>query len=180
MPYMRADAAHPPARLDRAGQSDRLPRRDDHQRHVVDRSVVAGKLIDSGLDLIWVSIDGATPESYSDVRLGAELPNVLHNLNTLRHLRGGGDLPKPEIGVAFVAMERNIADLPEVLKIAQRHGAMHFRVSNVLAIDEQPRRATLRKRRQRYHVHLVGFYAAPQSAQDAIYRENKGRAVQSL
>jgi hypothetical protein len=73
------------------------------------------------------------------VRLGAELPNVLHNLTTLRQLRGGGHFPKPEIGVAFVAMERNIDDLPEVLKIAQRHGAMHFRVSNVLAIDEQLR-----------------------------------------
>ncbi len=94
------------------------------------------KLIESRLDLVWVSIDGATPESYSDVRLGAELPNVLHNLTTLRQLRGGGHFPKPEIGVAFVAMERNIDDLPEVLKIAQRHGAMHFRVSNVLAIDE--------------------------------------------
>ena len=46
---------------------------------------------------------------------------------------------KPEIGVAFVAMERNINDLPEVLKIAQRLGAMHFKVSNVLAIDEQLR-----------------------------------------
>ena len=97
------------------------------------------KLIEARLDLLWVSIDGATPESYSDVRLGAELPKVLDNLTTLRQLRGGGHFPKPEIGVAFVAMERNIDDLPEVLRIAQRHGAMHFRVSNVLAIDEQLR-----------------------------------------
>jgi len=76
------------------------------------------RLIESGLDLVWVSIDGATPESYSDVRLGAELPNVLNNLTTLRQLRRGGHFPKPEIGVAFVAMERNIDELPEVLKIA--------------------------------------------------------------
>ncbi|MCB0052150.1 MAG: radical SAM protein, partial [Caldilinea sp.] len=32
------------------------------------------QLIDAGLDLLWVSIDGASPESYADVRLGAELP----------------------------------------------------------------------------------------------------------
>lgn len=97
------------------------------------------KLIKSGLDLLWVSIDGATPESYSDVRLGAELPLVLENVARLRRLRGSGHFPKPEIGVAFVAMERNIHDLPEVLKIAQRLGAMQFKVSNVLAIDEQLR-----------------------------------------
>jgi MoaA/NifB/PqqE/SkfB family radical SAM enzyme len=31
-------------------------------------------LIDAGLDLVWVSLDGARPDSYADVRLGAELP----------------------------------------------------------------------------------------------------------
>ncbi len=97
------------------------------------------KLIEAGLDLLGVSIDGATPESYADVRLGAELPNVLANLQRFRRLRGGGHFPKPEIGVAFVAMARNIDELPEVLRIAQRHGAAHFKVSNVLAIDEMLR-----------------------------------------
>jgi len=97
------------------------------------------QLIDAGLDLLWVSIDGATPESYADVRLGAELPKVLENLSIFRRLRPGGHFPKPEIGVAFVAMKRNINDLPEVLNLARRIGAMHFKVSNVLAIDEELR-----------------------------------------
>ncbi len=95
------------------------------------------QLIEAGLDLLWVSIDGATPEHFGDVRLGAELPNILENLKTFRHLRGGGHFPKPEIGVAFVAMKRNIIDLPEVLRMARRLGAMHFKVSNVLAIDAE-------------------------------------------
>jgi MoaA/NifB/PqqE/SkfB family radical SAM enzyme len=100
-------------------------------------------LIAAGLDLLWVSIDGATPESYGDVRLGAELPNVLANVMRFRRLRGGGHFPRPEIGVAFVAMKRNLNDLPEVLKIAQRLGAMHFKVSNVLPIDEELKHETL-------------------------------------
>lgn len=95
------------------------------------------QIIEAGLDLLWVSIDGATPEHFGDVRLGAELPKILENLKTFRRLRGGGHFPKPEIGVAFVAMKRNINDLPEVLRMAQRLGAMHFKVSNVLAIDEE-------------------------------------------
>ena len=37
-------------------------------------------LIDAGLDLLWVSIDGASPESYADVRLGAELAQVIANV----------------------------------------------------------------------------------------------------
>ncbi|MCO5214034.1 MAG: radical SAM protein [Caldilinea sp.] len=92
------------------------------------------QLIDAGLDLLWVSIDGASPESYADVRLGAELPTVLENVRRFRTLRKGHKTMKPQIGVAFVAMKRNIGDLPEVLHIARQLGALHFSVSNVLPV----------------------------------------------
>ncbi|HLF27299.1 MAG TPA: radical SAM protein [Anaerolineae bacterium] len=92
----------------------------------------ARQLIRAGLDRLWVSIDGATPESYADVRLGAELPRVLENVSRFRKLRPGAHRPKPEIGIAFVAMKRNIDDLPEVIALGRRLGAKHFKVSNVL------------------------------------------------
>jgi MoaA/NifB/PqqE/SkfB family radical SAM enzyme len=100
------------------------------------------ELIEAGLDLLWVSIDGASPESYADVRLGAELPAVIENLERFKRLRVmlNGNLswhfPKPELGIAFVAMRRNIDDLPQVLNLARRLGAMHFSVSNVLPVTE--------------------------------------------
>ena len=90
------------------------------------------QLIESGLDVIWVSIDGATPESNADVRLGAQLPKVLTNLSRFRKMRPGGHYPRPEIGIAFVAMSRNIDDLPEVLRLGRSLGAKYFSVSNVL------------------------------------------------
>ena len=90
------------------------------------------QLIEAGLDMLWVSIDGASPDSYADVRLGAELSKVLANLDRFRQLRRGGHFPIPEIGIAFVAMQRNIADLPKVLKIGRQLGARHFSVSNVM------------------------------------------------
>jgi MoaA/NifB/PqqE/SkfB family radical SAM enzyme len=92
----------------------------------------ARALIASGLDNLWISIDGATPESYADVRLGAQLPLVIENVMRLRRLRKGGHFAKPEIDVAFVAMKRNIHELPEVLEVARHLGARQFRVSNVL------------------------------------------------
>jgi MoaA/NifB/PqqE/SkfB family radical SAM enzyme len=92
----------------------------------------ARQLIEAGLDTLWISIDGARPESYADVRLGAELPNVLQNLSRFRKLRPAAHDPRPRIGVAFVAMERNIADLPEVMAIGRRLGATRFMVSNLL------------------------------------------------
>jgi MoaA/NifB/PqqE/SkfB family radical SAM enzyme len=89
-------------------------------------------LIAAGLDLLWTSIDGATPESYADVRLGAALPQVVANLTLFRKLRKGSHKARPEIGIAFVIMQRNLRDLPGVLAIGRKVGAKHFSISNVL------------------------------------------------
>jgi len=99
----------------------------------------ARALIASGLDNLWISIDGATPESFADVRLGAQLPLVIENVMRLRRLRKGGHFAKPEIDIAFVAMKRNVYELPEVLNLAQRLGARQFKVSNVLPYTEELR-----------------------------------------
>jgi MoaA/NifB/PqqE/SkfB family radical SAM enzyme len=97
------------------------------------------ELIDAGLDMLWISLDGATPESYQDVRLGAALPEVLANLNAFRQARWTKHYPvaldlllQPQLGIVFVAMKRNIADLPAVLRLANQLGAVHFLVTNVL------------------------------------------------
>lgn len=90
------------------------------------------QLIAAGLDVLWVSIDGARPESYADVRLGAELPTVLENLSRFRKLRRPSHHPRPELGIAFVAMKRNVADLPEVMAIGRRLRVNRFMVSNLL------------------------------------------------
>ncbi len=91
----------------------------------------AWELIDTGLDVLWVSIDGASPETYADVRLGAELPTILQNLRRFSKMRKPSHFPTPEIGIAFVAMERNIADLPEVIRMGKSLRAKHFSVSNL-------------------------------------------------
>jgi MoaA/NifB/PqqE/SkfB family radical SAM enzyme len=97
------------------------------------------QLIAAGLDMLWVSLDGATPESYRDVRLGAALPEVLANLADFRNARWTRHYPvhldlllKPQLGIVFVAMKRNIADLPAVFSLANRLGSLHFLVTNVL------------------------------------------------
>ncbi|NTU65049.1 MAG: radical SAM protein [Chloroflexi bacterium] len=99
----------------------------------------ARAIIASGLDNLWVSIDGATPDSYADVRLGATLPLVIENVMRLRRLRKGGHFSKPEIDVAFVAMKRNIHELPDVLKLARRLDARQFKMSHVLPYTEELR-----------------------------------------
>jgi MoaA/NifB/PqqE/SkfB family radical SAM enzyme len=101
---------------------------------------MSGRLIEAGLDMLWVSLDGATPESYADVRLGAALPEVVANLANFRRARWGDYPPpfgfdchlKPQTGIVFVAMKRNIADLPAVIQLGSQLGASRFLVTNVL------------------------------------------------
>jgi MoaA/NifB/PqqE/SkfB family radical SAM enzyme len=105
------------------------------------KPVVDG-LIDVGLDMLWVSLDGASPECYADVRLGDALPVVLQNLSYLRtqkYLRFGGSnwSGHPKLGIAFVAMQRNIHDLNEVIRMGNRLGAVEFSISNVLAHNKE-------------------------------------------
>ena len=104
------------------------------------------KLIKAGLDILWVSIDGASPDSYADIRMGAELPNVLENVAQFRNIVKNditislcGPVPNAttSLGIAFVAMKRNISDLPEVLKLAYDFGAVHFVVSNVIPYTKE-------------------------------------------
>ncbi len=89
-------------------------------------------LIAAGLDRLWVSLDGAHPESYADVRLGAELPEVLANLRRFRRLRTSSHNPVPRIGISFVAMRSNIGDLPDLFELATDLGAADVLVTNLL------------------------------------------------
>ena len=97
----------------------------------------ARELIESRLDTLWVSLDGATPESYADVRLGNALPQILENLRQLRALKYRSGVRKPELAVAFVAMRRNLAELPKVAALAVRLGAQAFMVTNVYPYSQE-------------------------------------------
>ncbi len=93
----------------------------------------ARALVGIRLDRLWVSLDGASPDCYADVRLGAALPQVLDNMKTLSALRTQMQSNLPQIGIAFVAMRRNIGDLPQLIRLSVQFGAKSISVSNVLA-----------------------------------------------
>lgn len=118
----------------------------------------AQQLVDIGLDRIWISIDGATPESYADIRLGAAFDDVVENVRTLKRLRSGGHFPTPEIGIVFVAMKRNIADLPAVIRLGRKLGARQFLVTNVLPYSVETQAEMLYQRSLRNITYLPSIW----------------------
>lgn len=94
----------------------------------------AAALVELDLDRLAVSIDGVTPESYADIRSNGHFEQVIENLRYLRRLKlhKGGRHNNPQVSIAFVAMKRNVADLPELPRLATRIGAWDVQVSNLV------------------------------------------------
>ncbi len=97
--------------------------------------IIASALIDLGLDRLIVSIDSVNEAGFADIRKGGSLGSVVENLRALRALklqRGIRRHESPQIAIAFVAMKRNIDDLPRLARFAAHVGASEVLVSNVV------------------------------------------------
>lgn len=107
---------------------------------------ISAQLIEFGLDTLWISIDGVTPDSYADVRLGATLPAVLTNLDALMRRRELAIKMKPQVGIACVAMKRNIHELPDLIRMGMAKGIELFSISNILAHTPELREEVMYER----------------------------------
>ncbi len=101
---------------------------------LLDDALIDG-LLGERLDMLWISLDGTTEESFDAIRAGASLPRVLENVDRLarRNGRGRGGL---EIGIAFVVMKTNLGDVKHLDRLARSVGARRIMVSHVLPYSE--------------------------------------------
>lgn len=93
---------------------------------------LAAKLIEAGLDQLVVSIDGASSDALGAVRPGASLNEITTNIRLLNRLSRQKTKKRLRIGIEFVAMKRNVHELPVLRKIAHRISASFILVTNVL------------------------------------------------
>jgi AbrB family looped-hinge helix DNA binding protein len=104
-------------------------------------------LLTEEVSVLWVSLDGATPQGYMDVRLGDALEQILKNLRRFRPLQMQSQ-SATRLGIAFVALRRNIHELPRLLELGRELGATYFSISNVLAHTPALHLESLYKRAQ--------------------------------
>jgi putative metalloenzyme radical SAM/SPASM domain maturase len=97
----------------------------------------AVSLIDAGLDQICISIDAITPERFRALRVGEELVSVENAFGVLRQAMELCGRPDVRIGVEFVVMQSNLAELPKVVRWAAIRGASFVIVSHLLPYDER-------------------------------------------
>jgi len=96
--------------------------------------IIASTLIDLDLDRLVVSIDSVSPSLYETIRAGSNYDQVISNMRELWRLklRRGNKHSNPQVGIAFVAMKRNVADLARLPQLATFIGAWEIKVSNVV------------------------------------------------
>jgi radical SAM protein with 4Fe4S-binding SPASM domain len=76
----------------------------------------ADRLVALGLDWLHVSLDGATAATHEGIRAGVDFARVTRNLRGLMEARRAAGSAKPWVRVVFVAMRRNVAELPLLVR----------------------------------------------------------------
>jgi len=89
------------------------------------------KLLLAGLDTLWISIDSAHHDSQEDLAGLDGFKKAKANLLAFNLLRRKIN-PAAKLGIAFVAMKSNIADLPEIIDLAAVFGVSELKISNVI------------------------------------------------
>jgi tungsten cofactor oxidoreducase radical SAM maturase len=102
---------------------------------LLDRAM-SRELVGLGVDRLVVSLDGVRPETFERVR-GTALAQVLDNLRGLNEAKSALGAHSLALGLEFVALQSNIAELAHLPGLAADLGAARVLVSNVLAYTDE-------------------------------------------
>jgi len=94
-------------------------------------------LVDAGLDRICFSVDASSPDTFRKVREGGDLLDIEHAFRAITTARAQCNRPEVQVGIEFVVMRGNLAELPAALRWAADHGATFAIVTHMLPYDEE-------------------------------------------
>jgi radical SAM protein with 4Fe4S-binding SPASM domain len=93
-------------------------------------------LLESGLDVLILSVDGASQATYQTFRRDGDFDKVATSVAWLCAEKKRRGLAKPRIELQFIAMRHNEHELPEMHRLAREWGVDALRVKTVGADDE--------------------------------------------
>lgn len=90
--------------------------------HFLDSDSSRKQLIDSGLDSLIVSVDGATEETYSEYRRGGSFGQVVEGVRQLVRTRQEHNSTTPKIFLQFVVMKHNEHEISRIKQMGNELG----------------------------------------------------------
>jgi len=89
-------------------------------------------LIDSGLDEMRCSIDGANPQTYAAIRGAPLLHKIVQNLTAFMRLQQTLGAATPRVSIWMTGMKENIVELPDLLQLAAKIGVPEVYVQRMV------------------------------------------------
>ena len=89
---------------------------------LIDREV-SQRLVKLGVDGIYISMDGATKETYESIKVGCNYDKVIQNIKQLLAWKKVYDSPVPEICFRFVVTKKNMHEMAEYVTVLQNLGS---------------------------------------------------------
>ncbi|HYN13705.1 MAG TPA: radical SAM protein [Burkholderiales bacterium] len=89
------------------------------------------RLLDLGLDLLAVSIAGASPATHEAIRVGSDFAKLVENLRRFASLRRELRSATPKIEVFYLMTPANLAELPQAVQLAAQLGADELVATNL-------------------------------------------------
>lgn len=91
----------------------------------------AERLVGAGLDWLHISVDGARADTYEAVRDGSNFDRVAHNTRGMVAAKRRLGAENPRLSLVFVAMRRNVGDLPDLVRLTAEWGVDALWVQNL-------------------------------------------------
>ena len=98
----------------------------------------SSNIISNGVNCIYVSINGATKNTYEKIHCGASFNKIVENLIKLNEIKKEFKSHIPELKINMIAMNSNFEEIPEIVKLAKKVGITAIEIKPLLVYDHMP------------------------------------------
>jgi len=82
----------------------------------------AKRLVELGVNCIWISMDGATEETYEKIKVGCNFDKAIQNIKTLQETKKKLGSPLPTLCFRFIVTNLNYQEMPRMVELVHSFG----------------------------------------------------------
>jgi len=98
---------------------------------------LADAIFENSVDIIAVSVDGASPETNDRIRRGSDLTKINAGLKNIVREKRSNHLKYPHMNYVFCAMKSNLHELPAMVEMTADIGLEELKVVYLTAFDSR-------------------------------------------
>jgi MoaA/NifB/PqqE/SkfB family radical SAM enzyme len=104
---------------------------------------ITNAIFENQVDVFAVSLDGATDETNSRIRRGSKIQQITEDLSEIVRIKRERNLTYPWINFVFCAMDSNLEELPDLVRLAAKIGLDEVKVVYLTVFEDSLLHETL-------------------------------------